>query len=730
MATMLPVGNAVATVLHGVAAAMKAVALAGLALVVSGALRAYFQGISLSAGIAQAALASLTKTLVTLISKSIIFTSMAWVVVFLGMAASVEAADREILGLIGATTPLQDALIKLGEAWRLWADFVAGDFFNMVGSGLGAVVTVLVEIIETIRYVNDLTGGWFRTIISVIGTAMTLYAMWKLIVYQLCYVKLIWSFIANSAIFKPVITILAAVVTKIGTCINSTVAWIGAQIGLNATMTYFLGLTLVGLAAVGIAIAATAAYTASQASAAEQAATATARWTNENDRLATSLDAAGQKSTAMLERLKQLADFSNDIKEKGPGVEERDMQRRQKIADAADPQRVGAATISAIMDNEIVPLMAAIGKNKAAILRASGNAANAAFVKEVQDTLEANEQKLEAVQKKLAKAQDTVKNIAPLDEADQALAHRERIEANLQDLGIDVIRTANEVYAEMLQNLNTALQKGWIDQEQYNRQVETATKTFQQNNPAIRARLEAEKRLADSMDQAAKSIIDSLKTPWMKFGEKTRQIDEFLQAGYLDKNTADAAHVQNVDSLKSSLGFADIKTPSEMLADELSNFAKLTKQVVLSETQIKRQMDKLAGDLAAATGIGDLFDALPEQQTKKLAAMLDGVDGLLAAGELTTAQAAQMREDAARKFVTDKSESKGPSYVVRGTTEAYQRDQEVLREARGGDKKLEELRKLLAEAELVRKEQEESRRTQEQIAENTGVLRNLKPAGV
>ncbi len=313
----------------------------------------------------------------------------------------------------------------------------------------------------------------------------------------------------------------------------------------------------------------------------------------------------------------------------------------------------------------------------------------------------------------------------------------EKILVDVSELGpigekteVYVIRNANEVYAATIKNLDFALSQTWIDQEQYHRQLEAAIKTLEQNDPAIRARLEAEKRLADSMDQAAKNILDSLKTPWTRFAENATKIDELLQTGHLNDYQAAETHRANNVSLKSSLGFADILTPSQLLRDRLFNLAQVTQDIFVSETQRKRQTDKLAHDLASASGIGDLFDALPEQQMAKLATALDGVDSLLAMGKLTSEQAERMKNDAALKYVTDHTETKNPSYVLKGTTEAYQRDQEVLRGGNVAQKQYEEIKKLLAEVELSRKEQEENRRATEQIAENTAGLRTLKPARI
>lgn len=499
-----------------------------------------------------------------------------------------------------------------------------------------------------------------------------------------------------------------------------------AQTALNTATTYWLGLTVVGLAAVGIAVAAAAAYTASQASAAQQAATTTAQWTDANTKLAESLENAGRKSTSMLERLKELEDFAKQKNFDALDITQRDVIQKRKIAEAANPVPIAAATVAAIQKDEINPINEAIEQKR----EASKDAGNKQLANQLADEIKKLEERLQDAEKRQDEALAIMKNAVPLSKAGQALAHRERIETNLKELGITKIRTANEVFADTLAGLNTALQNGYIGFVQYNRQLEAAAKTLQQNDPEIRARLDAEKRLADAMDQAAKSIIDSLKTPWMSFDEKARQIDEQLQNGNLDGYQAADAHTANVESLKSSLGFADIKTPSEMLADSLYDLARLTKEVGVSETQMKRHMDNMADSIASASGISDLFDALPEQQIAKLATMLDGIDSLVAMNAMTSEQAEKMRLDAAAKFVTDKAEPKNPTYVVRGTTEAYQRDQEVLREAKGSDKKLEELQKLLAEAELARREQEESRRTQEQIAENTAVLKNLKQGKV
>ena len=761
MATMLPVSNAVATVFHGVAAAMKAVAMAGLAILAAGAVRSLFFQISLQAGIAQAAVASLTRTLVFLGVKLAVVSGLAGAALFLGMAASAEAADRNILGLIGATTPLQDALARIGEAWRLWSDFVASDFFNMVGTGLGTMASTLVEIISTIRFINDATGGWLKTTVMLIGISMTLYGAWKLIAYISGIVRTAWAVMANTALFKPVIATfallwnqllvvsaaqnslnistfaylktkigLAAIAVAHGIGAAATWAWAAAQTALNIAATYFFALSLVGLAAVLAATAAAKAYTASLTSQTEAAATASAEFASANRELATTLDEVGRKSAAALQRLKELSDFSKDMNLKGQGIEARDVLQQQKIADAVNVKEVGAAVIAAIVDKEIVPLMATIEKNKQAIERLSGTTNGQKQAEAIKAVLVANEDKLKEVNKKLDETKEIVKNTTPLDEVAQALAHRQRIESNLKELNINVIKSAQEIYAERLKNLDTALANQWISLGQYNLQLEAAAKAFREGDAATRARIEAEKKLSDSLDQAAKSIADSLKTPWMKYAEQAQLVDDLSKSGKLDEYAAADALTKNNVDLKAAMGFADIRTPSEQLADRLYDLVRITKEVGTSETQMKRQMDTLAADLASAAGIGDLFSDLHENKVAKLSEALDGIDGLLALGKLTEEAAAKMREDAARKFVPDKTEAKAPTMVVAGTTEAYQRDQEVLRGATTAEKQLEEIKKLLAEAEASRTEQEESRRTLERIDESVYGLRNMKAAGV
>ncbi len=745
-ALRLPVGNAITSALYGVATAMQVVIRVGVGIAAVTTAFVLFQNRALLMSIrsigslinalkilgpawlqafASQSVQRILPFLGLLIGKLMIVSGIAGAAMFLGMAASVESANRKFAEMLGRTTPLQQAMEKLGDAWFLWADFVVGDFTNNVGKVLHTIASILIEIVKVIRFVNDVSGGWVKTLITLLGYMFSLYAAMKMIAWITVPIRAAWAFIGSSAVFKPVIAAWTLMRTQLD-------AMLARQLGLNAATAFYVSLTIVGLALVAVAFAAQAAYAASVTSEYDNCTVAAGELAEANGRVSDTFEKIAEKATKAVGQIKNLVDYRNQIKVDALTVDEKDAAARQKIQDATNPVAAKNRAMESLwkeMDWLESSLEATEKQIENLRVLARGDDGKKAELERKVAELNALNRRIEENRK--SQADVHAAKITPFSDAERAFANRARIESNLKDLGIETIQTAEEVYTEKLRNINKALEKKWVNLEQYNRQVEAAAKHFQETDPVTKARIEAEKKLADSLKQSAKTIYDSLKDPWAKYADQSKLINDAFNAKKLDPFAAGDADTKNRADLRSALGFADIRTPSEQLAKQLGDLVRYTKEFGTSEINVQQQLDKFAGDLASAAGIGDLFDDLHENRVAGLAKAFEGIEGLAKIGKITETVAAELQEKAARKFLKEnEGPQKGPSIVQRGTTEAYQRDQEIKREAVHAQKQLEELKKLQEEAAKMRREQEETRQTSKRIEENTAVLKQFASAGL
>jgi hypothetical protein len=174
-------------------------------------------------------------------AKLLVITGIAGGLMFAGMAASVESANREFAAMIGKTTPLQDAMKRLGDAWSIWTNLVVGSFADTFGTILGKAADILVGIAQTVRYVNDLSGGWVVTTISLIGWVMALLTAYKSILWVTSGIRAAWVFIASSSIFRPMIGMIQALWTGLNSLLMSQIVckfhderdWIFFRIGIS-----------------------------------------------------------------------------------------------------------------------------------------------------------------------------------------------------------------------------------------------------------------------------------------------------------------------------------------------------------------------------------------------------------------------------------------------------------------------------------------------------------------
>ena len=635
------------------------------------------------------------------IGKLMIISGIAGGLLFLGMAASVESVNRQFADLLGKTTPLQDAFEKLGHAWRLWTDFVVGDFVNYVGTALNVVAAALVEVVQILRFANDATGGWLVTSISLVGWVVALATAWKMVLWILIPIKATWAFIASSAVFKPVIAAFNIMIAQLKTILMT-------KLGIGAATAFWVALT-----GVGVALVATAAITA------------TAYYRT----LSTNLNAATEATSTLNTQLVMSA------------------ERLRELNDAAKRMNVAAASPEETYQGKKDEIDAILNRREEAEKRLlklkERQAATEERMKEAIRARDLNQAR--SLQKYISTLQEHVRKIgqeiAVIIEPTES-AQLKQLETIRQDkmkaLGIDKlierVVSADEAYAKQVQTLNEQLalgrDKGGINFDEYQRGIEAAAKLFRETDPVTKARIDAEKKLAEAMKQSATAVMDSLKTPWQRYAEQSKLIDDLLAGGHIDGYAAADAKTKNAADLKATLDFADVRTPSELLANRLGDLARLTGEFGAAQMQTTRQLDKLAAELASAAGIGDLFDELHENRIASLAKAFDGIEALVNVGKLTENVAAELKEKAARKLLKDEETQKGPALVQRGTTEAYQRDQEVKREALHAQKQLEELKKIQEEAAKARREQEETRRVCERIAEHAAVLKQFVEAGV
>ncbi len=94
------------------------------------------------------------------------------------LAKTVEEARRNVAGLTNETTPLQDALRKLAEAWERWAESMGSGMLKIAEAGINAVSSALiamrdvVEGFESIPFLGGMIEGcekFAATLIPLIG---------------------------------------------------------------------------------------------------------------------------------------------------------------------------------------------------------------------------------------------------------------------------------------------------------------------------------------------------------------------------------------------------------------------------------------------------------------------------------------------------------------------------------------------------------------------------------
>lgn len=137
-------------------------------------------------------------------------------------------------------------------------------------------------------------------------------------------------------------------------------------------------------------------------------------------------------------------------------------------------------------------------------------------------------------------ATQTAASVDPEAAAAAATNHAER-DAFARTIA-DMTATPIEQFEEFVDKLNEALDRGDINEEQYNR-------ALGQKQDETRRALEAEQE-ADPLKQTAESIKLQTETPLERFEQRMREANEALAAGLIDQETANRfreAELKNLD---------------------------------------------------------------------------------------------------------------------------------------------------------------------------------------
>ena len=328
LSTGLPMSRALAPVLQAIGGGLKAILMYALAIGVATVFVSFLKGISLQAAFAAVSVNRLTLAMSTL---WFFLAKFLFIPIFAAFITGAEMANREIAKITGTLTPLQQAAQTVGEAFRRWSVLIGSDMLDGIATGLDYIGKSLIAVHALFSGANDMTGGWLITLLKVASVLMTIYAAWGLIRIAVTRVNIAISFLNSIGILKPVIAGMTNLIRVIWLAFTAQITlngatlqgvmlglraslvaiamkayaaaiWLAnaAQTALNALITYFMAITVVGLIAIAAATAAYVAYTNSATASLERQTNVVSALNNEYSTLAMNMKKVADQTTQTL----------------------------------------------------------------------------------------------------------------------------------------------------------------------------------------------------------------------------------------------------------------------------------------------------------------------------------------------------------------------------------------------------------------------------------------------
>ncbi len=197
-----------------------------------------------------------------------------------------------------------------------------------------------------------------------------------------------------------------------------------------------------------------------------------------------------------------------------------------------------------------------------------------------------------------------------LAKAEQAMVKVDAAQQALQASGQQVFqqtRTPAEQYATTMARLNELLQKGAIDTDTFARAQLQAKTALDASDESLKRATADNQRL----EQAARRVFDSTRTPLEKYNAEMDHLDELLQKGKIDQDSYNRAAAQAVSILKSTdeglkkvaadnqqlqqsgkAVWESTRTPLEKYNAEVAKLDNLLKKQVISDETHRRAVEK------------------------------------------------------------------------------------------------------------------------------------------